>query len=118
MSVWYDKQPLHAFHITAVRYFGDLLGVEIVKLVKPHVCTVSNLGLLYAQYLMLCGFLCFGLFKFPNTTLRFINVGVGAHCLPSCTIFISHSAEVAKTQHQNFANFGISIQKNLLIINN
>src|SRR6218665_2665780 len=96
----------------------SVLGLEIVKLVKPHVCSVSNLGLFYAQYMMLCGFSCFELFKFPNSALRFINVRVSAHCVPISKISISHSAEVAKTQHQNFANFSISIQRDMLIINN
>src|SRR6218665_3051588 len=107
MSVWYDKRPLglHGFPITAVRYFG-ILGVEIVKLVKPHVCTVSNLGLLYVQYLiMLCRFSCFELLKFSYSALRFINVGVSAHCVPSSKIFISHSAEVAKMQHSVYIIF-------------
>ena len=103
MAVWYDKRSLHEFHITAVRYFGRPTWRHnfIVHLVKPHVFTASNLGLLYVQYLMLYGFSCFELFKFPKSELLFINVGVSAHCVPSSTIFISHSAEVAKTQHQN-----------------
>jgi len=48
---------------------------------------------------MLRVFSYFELFKFPKSALRFINVGVSAHWVPSSTIFISHSAEVAKTQH-------------------
>jgi len=83
----------------SLQYGTSVFGVEIVKLVKPQVCTVSNLGLLYAQYLMSCGFSYFELFKFRNSVLRFINVGVSTHCVPSSTSFISHSAEVAKTQH-------------------
>src|SRR6218665_1052665 len=61
-------------------------------------------NLLYAQYLMLCGFSCFELFKFSNSALCFSNVGVSAHCMLSATLFtcISHSAEVAKTQHHNY----------------
>src|SRR6218665_3010442 len=54
---------------------------------------------------MLCGFSCFKRFKFPNSALRFINVGVSAHCVPSSTIFISHSAEVAKKQHPIYIPF-------------
>src|SRR6218665_4159605 len=57
---------------------------------------------------------CFQLLKFPNSALRFISVGVSAHCVPSSTICItrnSYPAEVAKTQHENFGNFGISLQR-------
>ena len=98
----------------SMQHGTSVLGVEIVKLV----CTVSKLGLLYAQYLMLCEFSCFELFKFPNRALGFFNVGVSAHYVPSSTIFISHSAEVVKMQHQNFANFRITIQRDILIMNN
>src|SRR6218665_2114428 len=101
MSVWCDKRLLHEFHITAVWYLGTW-GRNCQAGQPPYVCTVSNL--LYAQYLVLFGCSCFELFKFPNSALRFINVGVSAHCMLSTTMFISHSAEVAKTQHQNFSN--------------
>src|SRR6218665_1601717 len=40
MPVWYDKRPLHGIHITEGT---SVLGVEIIKLVKPLVCTVSTL---------------------------------------------------------------------------
>src|SRR6218665_2314275 len=118
----------HYMNFISLQYGTLVLGIKIVKLVKPHVCSVSNLGLLYAQYLMLCGFSCFELFKFPNSAPHFINVGVSQvpqflyHIPPKVpernVLFISHSAEVAKMQHQNFANFGISIQRDILIINN
>src|SRR6218665_1922684 len=82
----------------------SVLGIVIVKLVNPtYVCTVSNL--LYAQYLMRRGLSCFELFKFPNSGLCFINVGVSAHCMLSITMFISHSTEVAKTQHPVYITF-------------
>src|SRR6218665_825057 len=87
-------------NFTSMQHGTSVLGVEIVKLV----CTVSNLGLLYAQYLMLCEFLCFELFKFPNRALGFFNVGVSVHCVPSSTIFISHSAEVVNTQHHVYSH--------------
>src|SRR6218665_1020307 len=104
MSVWYGKRLLHEFQITAVRYFVPYF-IYIVKLVQPHVCTVSNLGLLYEQYLILCGFSCFELLKFPNSALRFKNIGEGTRYVPSSTIFRSHSAEVAKTQHPVYITF-------------
>src|SRR6218665_1285767 len=93
MSVWYGNRPQHVFSY----HYSSVLGVVIVKLINPHVCTVSNL--LYAQYLMLCGFSCFELFKFLNSALSFNNVGISAHCMLSATLLISHSAEVAKKQY-------------------
>src|SRR6218665_3779879 len=96
---------------------------------------------------MLCGFSFFELFKFPNSALllyqrwgkrslraKFHNLYItfrrscknATSCLyhipPKLRkrniLSISHSAEVAKTQHQNFATFGISIQRDILIRNN
>src|SRR6218665_89216 len=113
----------HYMNFISLQYGTSVLVVEIVKLVKPRVCTVFNLytptlcavGL---SLLDVMGFSCFELFKLPNSALPFVNVGVSARSVSSTTIFIPHSAEVAKTQHQNFANFGISIQRDILIINN
>ena len=112
MSVWYDKTNL-----ISLQYGTSVLGVVIVKLVNPtHLCTVSNLH--YVQYSMLCGLLCFELFKITSSALRFINVRISAHCMLSATMFISHPAVVAKTQQKNFENYGINLQRYLLTINN
>jgi len=53
---------------------------------------------------------CFELFKFPNSALRFSNVEVSAHCMLNATLFISHSAEVAKMQHHIYIAFRRSCQ--------
>src|SRR6218665_3524558 len=67
-------------------HYSSVLGVIFVRLVNPpHVCTVSIL--LYAQYLMLCGFSYFEVFKFPNSAMRISNVGVSAHCMLSARLF-------------------------------
>src|SRR6218665_1340106 len=42
----------HYMNFISLQYGASVLGVENVKLVKPHVCTVSNVGLLYAKYLI------------------------------------------------------------------
>ena len=52
MSVWYDKRHYMNVIGLSLQYGTSVLGVEIVKLAKPHVFSVSNVGLLYAQYLM------------------------------------------------------------------
>src|SRR6218665_831523 len=69
------------FYITTVRYMASYLSGWST----PHVCTVSIL--LYAQYLMLCGFSYFEVFKFPNSAMRISNVGVSAHCMLSARLF-------------------------------
>src|SRR6218665_1530262 len=95
----------HCMNFISLQYGTSVLGVEIVKLVKPHVCSVSNLCLLYPQYLMLFRFSYFELFKYPNSALRFINVGVSVHCVPSSTILYHIPPKLRKrNNHQNFAN--------------
>src|SRR6218665_1514861 len=70
-------------------------------------CGTSILGVLVLKQVNspLWGFSYFELFKFPNSALRFINVVVSARCMLSTTMFISQSAEVAKTQHRVYITF-------------